>query len=355
MSSADADLPEGLRAFVDEDVALLPTGLTDADRAALIVVLVDRGDVARLDRLGASPDKALAKAARRALHQLRTRGVEAPAGPRVYRVVGPYAEPPPASYASVVDGRGERVVWYVEAGESGPSVFEAELSETAGIMSLTAVEVSRRAWREQVTRMKKNDRALVGEVSGAHARALIARAYRAMLAAGRSPPEAYASAHRRLQVDDAALDAPHPARDLPAGPPTTDADLAALFQRPELQLSIPPQETFAALDTAIGEVVESKLEVTEAERQAQIEAAVLRVADETLTPALRERLADRFLELALVVASRSPDEAGFAAARACVVAADRARDASIKPSAHPTLRAMFLRVVPDGNMFDTMT
>jgi hypothetical protein len=351
MSSPHASLPAGLRAFVDEDVALLPSGLTDADRAALIDMLIDRGDAARLDRLGASPDKALAKAARRALHQLRTQGVAAPSGARVFRVVGPYAEPPPPSYASVVDGRGERVVWFVEGGESGPTVFEVELSETAGVMSLTAVDVSRKAWREQVARMKKNDRALVGEVSGTHARAVIARAYRAMLAAGRSPPEAYARAHRRLQVDDEALDAPHPARALPAGPPVTDADLAALFQRPELQLMVPPQETFAALDAAIGAVVESKLIVDSAERHAQIEAAVYRVADETLTPELRERLAERLLELALVVASRSPDEAGLAAARACVVAADRTRDPSIAPSAHPTLRAMFHRVIPDKPAF----
>jgi hypothetical protein len=115
---------------------------------------------------------------------------------------------------------------------------------------------------------------------------------------------------------------------------------------------VPPQEVFAALDQAIGEVVESKLVVAPEERRAQIEAAVLRVADEAMTPELRARLAERLLETALVVASRSPDDAGLAVARACVAAADRALIAGARASSHPTLRAMFLRLVPDEPFLD---
>src|SRR5438094_184204 len=42
-----SDLPEAARAFADGDVALLPAALADADGAALVALLVERGDAAR--------------------------------------------------------------------------------------------------------------------------------------------------------------------------------------------------------------------------------------------------------------------------------------------------------------------
>src|SRR2546426_348873 len=103
-----SDLPEAARAFADGDVALLPAALADADGAALVALLVERGDAARLQRLGESPDKALAKRARKALHLLKTRGVNLPAAPkREYRPQGPYVAEE-SSLASMIDGRGER-------------------------------------------------------------------------------------------------------------------------------------------------------------------------------------------------------------------------------------------------------
>ena len=345
---APPQLPAGVRAFLDDDVALLPAGLAEPERAELLAELVARKDAARLDRLGASPDKALAKAARRALHQLRARGIAAaPAAPRVYRVVGPYAEPPPPSYASIVDGRGERVVWYVEPADSGFAVYEVELSETAGILSLTSAEVTRRAWRDQVAHMKRSERALVGEIDGAHARVLVERAYRAMREEGRSPPEAFARWHVRLQASEAELAAPHPARALADGPAPTDGELAALLERPELSLFVPPREAVAALDAAVGEVVTSKLVVDPSQKLAQLEAAIARVADATIMGPVQARLADRLLELALLVAARGGEPA---AARACVVAADRARTGAA--SAHPLLIAMLRRLVPAELMLE---
>ena len=335
------ELPPGLLAFVNDDVALLPTGLSDQQREDLVAVLTERRDAQRLDRLGASADKTLAKAARKALHVLRTRGAAPKVVPaRVFRVEGPFAEPPPPSWASIIDGRGERVVWYVETGDSGFGVFEVELSETHGIVSLTAVDVTRKAWRDQLRIMQGSDKALVGEIPGVHARVLFERAYRQMVAERRVPPETFARFHMRLQPTTEELAAPHPLRARFGVVQATAEELAAILELPELSLLVPDRDALNALDGAIGEVVAG----ANADKLAALDAAVARVADESATPQVRARIAERLLELGLIVASRRPDE--LAAARACLAAADRTLDAARPAREHPTLLGMFTRLVP---------
>ena len=337
------DLPPGLLAFVNDDVALLPSGLSGEERAQLVAVLTDRGDAQRLDRLGTSPDKVLAKAARKALHVLRTRGAApAVASPRVFRVEGPFAEPPPPSWASIIDGRGERVVWFVEHGDAGFGIFEVELSETHGIVSLTAVDVSRKAWRDQLRIMQGSDKALVGEIPGVHARVLFERAYRQMAEERRVPPEAFARFHMRLQPTADELAAVHPLRQRLGVVQATDAELGAVLDLPELSLLVPDRDAVTALDTAIGEVVNG----SSPDKLAALDEAVARVADESATPQARARLADRLLELGLLVASRHPDDPD--GPRACLVAAERTLDAGRPAREHPTLLGMFTRLVPDA-------
>src|SRR5438270_4252681 len=153
-----SDLPEAARAFADGDVALLPAALADADGAALVALLVERGDAVRLQRLGQSADKALAKRARKALHLLKTRGVNVPAAPkREYRPQGPYVAEE-SSLASMIDGRGERVVWLVRAGEGSFDIFEAQLSDTRGILGFSAASAPKTEWRQHAGRVLGDDR-----------------------------------------------------------------------------------------------------------------------------------------------------------------------------------------------------
>jgi hypothetical protein len=344
------DLPEGLRAFVEDDVALLPSGLTEPERAQLIATLLERQDAQRLDRLGASPDKALAKSARRALHLLKTRGA-APAvvPPRVYRVEGPYSSAPqgPPSWATTIDGMGERVVWYVEESDRGVAIYESELSEGRGMLSLTAVEAPKKAWRERLQQMQRSQRALIGAIPAVHARVLIERAFRKTREVGRTPPEEYVRNRRALQLRDEFLEQPHPLRERFVTGEATDAELAALLDRPELAMLMPPQAALETLDTAVTDIATSKLIVDSAERQTQIEAAIDRVLDEVLTLEVRTRLADRILEMGLLISTRQPDDAGQALARQCLAAADKALDETLVPHTHPTLRGMFRRLVAE--------
>src|SRR5262249_20959013 len=124
---SSTELPEAARAFADGDVDLLPAALSAEAGEALVALLVERGDAARLTRLRDAADKALAKRARKALHLLRTRGVSVPAAPkREFRPHGPYGPTEELSLASMIDGRGERVVWLVRATDQGLDIFEAQ-------------------------------------------------------------------------------------------------------------------------------------------------------------------------------------------------------------------------------------
>lgn len=335
-------LPEAARAFADGDVALLPAALDAAAGEALVALLVERADAARLQRLGEAADKALAKRARRALHLLRTRGV-APPPPekREYRPHGPYASAEEPSLASMIDGRGERIVWLVRAVDSGYDIFEAQLSETRGILGFSTANAPRKDWRAHAARVVADERMAVARISERHARQLIEDGYRQTLAAGRVPPEEFARA--RLGMGHYEPEERHPALDLAPPVPLVEARhrLASLHALPELRTWIPPEESLPALDLEIGNIVTSKLIVDPQQRREQLAAAVEKVANAALTPELRRRLAARLYETALLLAARGKSDE----ARLCSAAAALTLDQRVAAGDNPFVLGLFDKVV----------
>jgi hypothetical protein len=339
------ELSAAARAFADgDDVSLLPSALSAAEGEALVALLVERGDAARLQRLGDGPDnkdKALAKLARKALHQLKTRGVKAPApARREYRVVGPHAAEEP-SLASSIDGRGERVVWLVRGGDEGFDVYEAQLSDSRGLIGFEAAHAPRKEWRQHAANLFKNARLGVGKVSERHARGLIEQGYQRALAAGRTAPEKFAQA--RLGLGHYEPEESHPALALAPPLPVEEARgrLAELHVLPELAMWIPPLELLPELDLAVGNIVTSKLVVEPAQRRAQLAEAVRRLADGALTAEYRALLGERLRETALLLAGRGLGEA----ARLATTAAALTEDAAVSAGDNPFVMAMFEKVV----------
>ena len=335
-------LPEAARAFAEGDVDLLPSALDEGAGEALVALLVERGDVARLQRLGESADKGLAKRARKAVHLLRTRGVAAPAPPkREFRPHGPYAPAEELSLASMIDGRGERIVWLVRAVDKGFDIFEAQLSDTRGILGFTSANAPRKDWRAHVARVVADERLAVARISERHARQLIEEGYRQTLAAGRVPPEEFARA--RLGLGHYEPEERHPA--LEAAPPYPLAEargrLPSLHELPELRTWIPPEESLPALDLEIGNIVTSKLIVDPAQRREQLAAAVEKVATRALTPEVRKRLAARLYETALVLAGRGKSDE----ARLATTAAALTLDESVAAADNPFVLRLFDKVV----------
>ena len=336
------ELPEAARAFLDADVALLPAALDDAAGEALVALLVERGDAARLQRLGDGADKALAKRARKALHVLRTRGVAAPKPEkREFRPHGPFAPAEELSLASMIDGRGERIVWLVRTADKGLDVFEAQLSDTRGILGFTTANAPRKDWRAHASRVVADQRMAVARVSERHARQLIEEGYRRTIAAGRVPPEEFARA--RLGMGHYEPEARHPALD--AAPPYDVAEararLATLHALPELRTWIPPDDSLPALDLEVGNILTSKLIVDPLQRKEQLAAAVEKVATAALTPEYRQLLGARLYETALLLAARGKlDEA-----RLTTTAAALTLDERVAAADNPFVIRLFDKVV----------
>jgi hypothetical protein len=343
---SDPELPEAARAFVEGDVELLPAALSADEGARLVELLRARGDAERLARLGDAADKALAKQARRALHLLRARGVKAPPPrKREFRPAGPHASAEELSLASTIDGRGERIVWLVRSAPDGFDVFEAQLSDTRGLLGFTAAHAPRREWRQHAARVVGDERLAVGRISERHARALVEQGYQRTLAAGRVPPEEFARA--RLSLGHFEPEAEHPSLALAPPLPLDEARgrLASLHELPELRTWIPPEELLPELDLAIGNIATSKLVIDPAQRREQL-AEIDKLADRALDAPLRARYVERLRESAYLLAVRGKLEAARLASTAAALTADE----GVAGRENPFVVQLFAKVVRQSEL-----
>jgi hypothetical protein len=337
-------LPEPARAFVDGGVDLLPGALSAADVERLVALLVARADAPRLQRLADAPDKAIAKPARRGLHLLRTRGQKLPQPEkREFRVHGPFAaEAEPPSLVSMIDGRGERIVWLVRPGREGAfDVYQAELSETRGLIAFSAGTVAKKEWRLHLRKVVDDPRLVVAEVPSKHARWLIEQGYERTVAEGRvAPPELAAS---RLELGPVERPEEHPAIALapPLAPEQARPELARLHELVEVATWIPPKESLDALDLEIGEITTSRLIVDKHQRMEQLDRAIERSANQTFGAAERARWAERLRETAFLVAQRGRLED----ARLLNSAAALMADESVAPSDNPFVRRLYDKLI----------
>jgi hypothetical protein len=324
------ELPEAARAFVEGEVTLLGGALSDGEIAQLVDYLVGSGDGARLQKLAESPDKRLAKPARRGLHVLRTRGQSVPAQKkREFRLHGPYSDEQPPGMVSFIDGAGERVVWLVRNASDGFHVYQAELSETRGLIGFQAGTVPKKDWRLHVDSVLGDSRRMVRAAPHDQVRRLVEKAYQKSLAAGRTPPEEFA----RARIDlGPAVEWTRPPVEIIDQP----RQFAALHELPEIAPWVPPEEALHKLDLELGQIATSQLVVDPAAREQQRQQVIDKLAD-ALAPEFRAQLAERLEETALLVDGES---AGL-----CMGAAAALRDASVAGSDHPFLRMLFEKLI----------
>src|SRR5262249_23826075 len=120
--------------------------------------LVARGDAEALAKLAEGSDKAVAKAARRGLHKLRSQGMKV-AAPQIVRetpsapVRAAAAELP--SLASSIDAAGERAIWLARSERDGVLVFEAYVHEQNGLTQFRTTELGRKQWRKLVRELSE--------------------------------------------------------------------------------------------------------------------------------------------------------------------------------------------------------
>src|SRR5712664_889601 len=185
------------------DARAVAAGISALPEMLALAVVHAAGRASRqevLFELATSPNRALAKEAKRELQKLKQRGVQVqelpPQGEPVLKPL-PEGEAP-VCYASSIDAYGERAVWWAQPGRQGVEVVQVVLSDLKGILAVDALALSRRSWREFVKRLPRQNVITTAEIPKDHARQLIADAESAGARNGFSPPPAYAEALRIL-------------------------------------------------------------------------------------------------------------------------------------------------------------
>src|SRR5687768_6222113 len=178
------------------------------------------------------------------------------------------------------------------------------MSGTRAPAGVSGGTTGKRDWRQHGEAPVGDGPQMMARLSAGHVRWLIEEAYHRSIAAGRTPPEAFA--HARLELGPAEKPARHPALAVAPPLPVEEARLrgASLHDLVECQTWIPGEEEMAKLDLELGQIASSPLQVSPEARDEQRLRVVEKLADEMLTPEFRARLSERLHETALMLAAR---------------------------------------------------
>jgi hypothetical protein len=326
-----AGLTGGDARAVAEEISALPEMLA-------LAVVHAAGRASRqeiLFELATSPNRTLAKEAKRELQKLKQRGVQVqeirPQGEPVLKPL-PEGEAP-VSYASSIDAYGERAVWWTRPARQGVEVVQVVLSDVKGILAADALALSRRSWREFVKRLPRQNVVTTAEIPKDHARQLIADAEAAGARNGFSPPKGYSDA---LPILGPAPSAPPPSPGLSVDVPDELAHQlagAALFEDPLFMAWIPEEDDLRRFALRVDEVATSQLYIDARQRQQAFERAADDAALNYFTPQRRALYARRLVEMAHLLASEKRVDAARTA-----LAISRALE---KDATNPFCRALF--------------
>lgn len=326
-----ARLVHGLARAKPEEAAALPAPLAAAvARAALAAGRTDL-----IAALAAHADREVAKEARRGLHVLKTRGVAVPEPPRPAAPPPPprAEEPAPPTYASAIDGRGERAVWIARTIPGrGIEVGQAVISDVAGLVDLQVGVLGRKEFRAFAKGLVERGATMgLAELDRERAKSLVAAARARNETSGQRVPE---GADRWLAGLGPAAPAEDPALRFPPLPDdeerTLVADSAKLHDLPLLAGWLADEPLLRELATRLDEVAVSPLYVDERQRADGAAAAIARAVDGALEGDRRALLAARLFEVADHLERRG-DAAHARLAAATARAVRRGADAASIP------------------------
>jgi hypothetical protein len=276
----------------------------------------------------------------RALHRLRSRGVETPAAPasgaRV-ATLAPVHDELGGAFLSALDPSGARLVVLLEANPGGGArLFELVVDEARGVLECQVYTSGRRDARRFVKALADRKHLAVVEAPAGAVRALLAR-----LADRRDPerPVARSFAEWRSHLTAGAADARPPgelAREaLAAGEATGALDVVAeLVRKGELGPWPPARPVLERIAARLREAVEGRVIVSGATRRERIRAALDACVAEAFAGDAAVEAAARLRESAYVSWKTDREET----ARALLAAARAFEERA--PAENPVARAL---------------
>jgi len=328
MNTVDDQGPEGARAALEAALggdAAVPDlrGLADDVLDGVVARFADDHAAAALPLLarlaGPGADRAVRRAAKRALYRLAQRGVvpAPPAAPRP--VVERRRERATRAWLSGVDGSGSRAAWIVfEGAYGGLRLCSLILNDTLGIAEVAGGDITRKRLDRELAGLRESQKLPWVETDPARAVGLVAEALSLHAAQATSPPAAFAP-WRTLFASAPIADWPS----LPAAPDPSLLDRsAALLERPELAGWFLDPESVQSDAVELLQTRESRLVLSDQLKAEREEAIVDGVIERELGDAARRLWARRLAEMALVLdGAEQPEPAALARAVAAALAA----------------------------------
>ncbi|NOK36211.1 hypothetical protein HMI49_23700 [Corallococcus exercitus] len=281
-------LVDDVGAASSADVEALPEALAGAVLEAAVLA----GQVALPEALSGSSVKPLAKAAKKALYRLRSRGVTPPEAPK--------AAPPAAApetlptLVTVVSSTGQYGLLLTRVVRGGVELLQVIASDEQGVLELTRTEQSRGDIRRILKHGLQNGFGM--EVSREEGARLLAEAAALNLRTRTPFPPDLEAALRHHGVQP--LHEPEP---LPAPEPDDVRRVLEgdqLHATPELAEWMPPDAEVRGLMEQVQAMAASPLTLTGAQRQEQVQQRVRDAARAFFTPEVRQRYARRLWRMA---------------------------------------------------------
>ncbi|WP_223634854.1 hypothetical protein [Corallococcus sp. EGB] len=290
----EADVAQARRLADDVGSASAATveALPEALAGAVLEAAVLAGQVALPEALSASTMKPLAKAAKKALYRLRSRGVTPAEAPRA----APQAPAPETlpTLVTVVSSTGQYGLLLTRVVHGGVELLQVIASDEQGVLELTRTEQSRGSIRRILKHGLKNGFGM--EVSREEGARLLAEAAALNLRTRTPFPPDLEAALRHHGVQP--LHEPEP---LPA-PEPDDVRHALegdqLHATPEIAEWMPPDAEVQALMEQVQALAASPLALSGVQRQEQVQQRVRDAAKAYFTPEVRQRYARRLWRMA---------------------------------------------------------
>jgi len=284
--------------------------------------------------------KAGRKALRRALHCLRSRGVELAGAASAEPVVARLPELEDrfeAGFVSAVDPSGSMLVYVVETGDSGGArMFEVLLSESRGLLDFQVYNTGRSRVRKFISQVKADSRSSAIDADVDAVRALISEVA-ARHPADRTLPRQFSTWRSRLVPTDAAAPTPgaQALEALSAEPePAQLRGAAELVRSGELGPWPESSQRLGEVLERIRERVRGRIVLSEAGQRERVDAALSEAAAELFDAEYGEATAKRFAQSAYVFWKLGKEEE----ARLSVSAALAFRD--LAPTDNPVAMAL---------------
>lgn len=305
----------------------------DPDDPAGGADLLQQVDVSALPKPGR-------KALRRALHQLRSRGVAVPeAAPRpVVATLPNLDDAVDEALLTPIDPQGARGVYLATTHPSGGvRLFELVIDDARGVLDFQVYSAGRSKVRKFMRDFERRERFAAVPAPPDAVRALIARAV-AQQSSERPLPRGFSEWRSRISEPPEGTETPGALVRAALGAGDADAPelrerVVALSASREVGPWPPPLEALQELAEKIDEIGRGVIVVSKHERQDQVRRSIEDGLEALYAEPFATRVAERFEESAYLLWKRGQEDD----ARACLAAARAFRDGTA--ARHPVARA----------------